>query len=137
MLAADEAEGRPASPHLHPQIDTRAAGDLLSRAGFALPVADTERVTLRYRSLPRLVQDLRELGWTNLLTARSPRPFGRLGYAAALAAFEAAADEDGKVPERFNIIHLSGWAPSPDQPKPAKRGSGTASLAQALKPQRG
>jgi SAM-dependent methyltransferase len=132
MRAADEAEGRPASPHVHPQIDVRAAGDLLARAAFALPVADAERVTLRYRGFGSLVGDLRMLGWTNMLSARSRMPFGRTGYAAAAAAFDDAADPDGKVAERFEIIHLSGWAPSPDQPQPARRGSATHSLAKAL-----
>lgn len=134
MHEADEADGRPASPHIHPQIDLRAAGDLLGRAGFALPVVDADRVTLRYAHLQRLVADLRELGWTNLLSARSRHPFTRLGYAAATAAFAAAADSDGRTSERFDIINMSGWAPSPDQPKPARRGSATASLAAALKP---
>lgn len=132
LAAADEAEQHPASPRLHPQIDLRAAGDLLARAGFALPVADDEPLTVRYSGLPQLVADLRSLAWTNLLSARSRQPFGRLGYAAACAQFRRAADPDGKVPERFRIIHLSGWAPSPDQPQPARRGSATASLAQAL-----
>jgi SAM-dependent methyltransferase len=133
LAAADEAEQRPASPRLHPQIDLRAAGDLLTRAGFALPVADDEPLTVRYSSLPQLVADLRSLAWTNLLSTRSRDPFGRLGYAAAQAGFAAAADADGKVSEQFRIIHLSGWAPSPDQPRPARRGSATASLAEALR----
>jgi len=80
-----------------------------------------------------LVADLRSLAWTNLLSTRSRDPFGRLGYAAAQAAFAAAADADGKVSEQFRIIYLSGWAPSPDQPRPARRGSATASLAEALR----
>ena len=133
MHAADEAEGQAASPRLHPQIDIRAAGDLLGRAGFALPVADSEKVSVRFPNLDRLVGDLRELGWTNLLSARSRRPVGRLGLAAARAAFAAAADPDGRATERFEIIHLSGWAPSPDQPQPARRGSATVSLADALR----
>lgn len=132
LRAAEEAEGLPASPRLHPQIDVRAAGDLLTRAGFALPVADTETITARYASLLRLAGDLRANGATNTLVTRSVRPFGRLGLAAAAGAFSAAADADGKTPERFDILHMSGWAPSPDQPKPAKRGSATASLATAL-----
>jgi SAM-dependent methyltransferase len=132
MLAADEAEGRPASARIHPQIDVRAAGDLLGRAGFALPVADSESVTVRYGGLEGLVRDLRQLGWTNLLSTRSRVPIGRRGLAAAHLAFAEAADPDGRVPERFEIVHLSGWAPSPDQPKAARRGSGSVSLAQAL-----
>lgn len=133
IAAADEAEQRGASPRLHPQIDLRAAGDLLARAGFALPVADDEPLTVRYSGLPQLVADLRSLAWTNLLSTRSRQPLGRQGYAAAYAQFAAAADPDGRVAERFRIIHLSGWAPSPDQPQPARRGSATASLADALR----
>ncbi len=132
MLAADEAGGG-AAPRIHPQIDVRAAGDLLGRAGFALPVADIDPVDVRYSGLTGLVQDLRAMAATNLLAAGA-RPLGRLGLAAASADFASAADPDGKTVERFNIIHLSGWAPSPDQPKAARRGSATASLADALRP---
>ena len=130
MAAADEAEGA-ASPHLHPQIDVRAAGDLLVRAGFALPVADTETVTVRFPGLMALVSDLRGMAGTNLLASR-PRPLGRHGMAAAAIEFDTMADADGKSAERFEILYLIGWAPSPDQPKPARRGSATASLGAAL-----
>jgi SAM-dependent methyltransferase len=130
MLAADSAEGG-AAPRIHPQIDVRAAGDLLVRAGFALPVVDAAPVDVRFASLLDLVSDLRAMGATNILPARSRRPLGRRGLAAAIADFE---DEDGKTAERFEIVHLLGWAPAPDQPRPARRGSGTVSLAEALKP---
>ena len=130
MLAADEAMDRGASPRIHPQIDVRAAGDLLVRAGFALPVVDVQPVEVRFSALMDLVRDLRAMGATNLLAGRSRRPLGRHGLAAAIADFE---DGDGKTTERFEILHLLGWAPSPDQPKPARRGSGTVSLAEALK----
>jgi NADH dehydrogenase [ubiquinone] 1 alpha subcomplex assembly factor 5 len=133
MLAADEAEGGTA-PRIHPQIDVRAAGDLLVRAGFTLPVVDTQGVDVRFPDLFALVRDLRAMGATNLLTARSQRPIGRFGLAAAAAAFAATAEPDGKSVERFEILHLLGWAPSPDQPRPARRGSATVSLAAALKP---
>ena len=129
MLAADSVEGG-AAPRVHPQIDVRAAGDLLGRAGFALPVVDAQPVDVRFPSLMALVRDLRAMGGTNLLTARSRRPLGRHGLAAAIADFE---DGEGKTTERFEILHLLGWAPAPDQPRPARRGSGTVSLAQALK----
>jgi SAM-dependent methyltransferase len=130
LRAAEEAEARPAAPRIHPQIDVRAAGDLLTRAGFALPVADAERLNLRYRALARLIADLRGLGATNILAARDPRPFGRVGLAAATADFE----QPGGTEERFEIVHLAGWAPAPGQPKAAPRGSGSVSLAEALKP---
>ena len=136
MRAAEAAEGIEASPRIHPQIDVRAAGDLLGRAGFALPVVDTDRVTVRFPSLLRLVGDLRAMGTTNLLAARSRRPLGRIGLAAAAAEFESRAEADGKTPEPFEILYLSGWAPSPDQPSPARRGSATVSLADALRRRR-
>ena len=136
MRAAEETEGIGAGPRLHPQIDVRAAGDLMMRAGFALPVVDREIVEVRYGSLMRLVADLRAMGATNILAARARRPFGRTGLAAAIADFSADAEADGKTVERFEILFVSGWAPSPDQPAPARRGSGTASLADALKPKR-
>ena len=69
------------------------------------------------------------MGFTNSLAARDRRPFGRLGLAAAIADFE----EEGGTIEHFEIVHLLGWAPGPDQPRPAARGSGSVSLADALK----
>jgi NADH dehydrogenase [ubiquinone] 1 alpha subcomplex assembly factor 5 len=130
IRAAEDAEGRPAAPRIHPQIDVRAAGDLLTRAGFALPVADIERVGIRYPALADLVADIRALGAANALLARDRRPFGRIGRAAAAADFEEA----GGTVEQFEIVYLTGWAPAPDQPKAAPRGSGAVSLADALKP---
>jgi SAM-dependent methyltransferase len=132
MLAADEAQGGVA-PRIHPQIDVRAAGDLLTRAGFALPVADVDPISVRYSGLASLLSDLRAMAGTNLLAGQQRAPHTRLGYAAALAEFASAADPDGKTVEIFNILHLSGWAPSPDQPRAARRGSATASLADALR----
>jgi SAM-dependent methyltransferase len=132
MLSADSAEGA-AAPRIHPQIDVRAAGDLLARAGFALPVADSWGIDVRFPDLIALVRDLRAMGGTNILANRSRRPIGRAGLAAAIADFAAAAGADGKTAERFEIVQLLGWAPSPDQPRPARRGSATASLAEALR----
>lgn len=132
MLAADEAQGG-AAPRVHPQIDVRAAGDLLARVGFALPVADLQTAQIRYSGLTSLVSDLRGMAGTNMLAGRSG-PILRAGYVAAFADFASAADPDGKTVEGFNIVHLSGWAPSPDQPRAARRGSATASLADALRP---
>jgi SAM-dependent methyltransferase len=132
MLAGDSAEGG-AAARVHPQIDVRSAGDLLVRAGFALPVADSQPLEVRFPDLAALAADLRAMGATNVLTAGA-RPVGRQGVAAAAAAFASMSDADGKTTERFEIVHLLGWAPAPGQPKPARRGSATVSLAQALRP---
>jgi NADH dehydrogenase [ubiquinone] 1 alpha subcomplex assembly factor 5 len=127
LAAEDKAVAR-----LHPQIDVRSAGDLLARAGFALPVADGERVTVRYSSLFALMADLRGAAATNLLTGAVP-PLSRPALARAADLFAAAADPDGKTAETAEIVYLLGWSPAPDQPQPARRGSGTASLADALR----
>ena len=133
MLAADAVMDG-AAPHIHPQIDVRAAGDLLARAGFALPVVDGHGLDVRFPDFASLVRDLRAMGATNVLANRARRPVTRHGLAAAMADFAGHAGADGKTAERFEIVHLLGWAPAPSQPKPAQRGSATTSLAAALKP---
>jgi SAM-dependent methyltransferase len=130
--ALREAESNRPVARLHPQIDVRAAGDLLVRAGFALPVADVETLAVRYADLFGLIRDLRGMGATNVLKER--RPLTRATLAATAEAFAARADPDGRVAERFEIVFLTGWAPAPSQPQPARRGSGRTSLAEALKP---
>lgn len=124
---------RPAA-RLHPQVDVRSAGDLLVRAGFALPVADVETLEIGYPDLARLLADLRGAALTNVLVDRVPLTRAGLGIAAA--AFATAADPDGRTRERVELLFLTGWAPDPSQPKAARRGSGGTSLAEALKPRR-
>lgn len=126
-----EAEGDRPAARIHPQIDVRSAGDLLVRAGFALPVADVETLEVRYGGLGRLLEDLRGMAATSILTARPI--LTRATLARAFDAFAARAGPDGRTTEVFEIVTLIGWAPSPDQPQPARRGSGTTSLADALK----
>jgi SAM-dependent methyltransferase len=115
---------------IHPAIDLRSAGDLLARAGFTLPVADIETLTVRYAGIGRLLEDLRGMGGSSLLTGQSPMSRGELARVAD--AFRDADDPDGRTAERFDLIFVTGWSPSPDQPKPAARGSGRTSLADAL-----
>lgn len=126
------AEATQPVARLHPQVDVRSAGDLLVRAGFALPVADVETLTVRYASLFGLLRDLRGMAASNVMPTRTP--LSRAVLARAAAAFAELADPDGRTSERFDIIFLTGWAPAPSQPQPARRGSATASLATALRP---
>jgi SAM-dependent methyltransferase len=126
-----EAEAERPAARLHPQVDVRAAGDLLVRAGLTLPVADVETLTVRYRSFSGLLQDLRGMAATSLLIGRPP--LRRDALARAADAFAARADADGRTTETFRIVYLTGWAPDPGQPRPARRGSAVASLADALK----
>jgi SAM-dependent methyltransferase len=116
---------------VHPQIDVRSAGDLLVRAGFALPVADVETLDVGYPNLFRLLDDLRGMAASNALAER--HPLSRTALARAAEAFAAAAGSDGRTRERIDIVFLTGWSPDASQPKPARRGSATASLAAALK----
>lgn len=105
MLAADGE--RPAA-RLHPMVDTRAASELMQRAGFARQVVDGHRLTVRYPSLDRLVGDLRAMGLTSALASPAP-PITREGLERARAAFQQAAEADGKVSESFEILTLTGW----------------------------
>ncbi|MEZ5737930.1 MAG: methyltransferase domain-containing protein [Novosphingobium sp.] len=104
MLAADG--DRPA-PRIHPQVDVRAGGQLLQRAGLADPVIDSRPLDVSFRSLDTLVADLRAQGLSNTL-ARSGPPLGKAAMARAREAF-AAAGENGRTTERFEILTLSGW----------------------------
>ena len=108
MRAAD-AESGGAAPHVHPRIEASALAPLLADAGFVNPVVDLDRVSVSYRSLDRLVGDLRAMAATNILAAR-PRFIGRAARDAAAAAFAAAGDE-GRTFETFEIIHFAAWIP--------------------------
>lgn len=104
MLAADD--DRPA-PRIHPQIDVRAGGQLLQRAGFADPVIDSRTLSVSFRSLPALVADLRAQALSNVLARPGP-PLNREAFQRACAAFSASS-ENGRTTERFEILTLSGW----------------------------
>ena len=97
---------RPAA-RMHPLVDTRAAAELLQRAGWKDPVVDSHDLAVRYGSLDRLVQDLREQGLGNCLASPAP-PLSRQGRQRAREAFMAQADADGRVTETFSILTVSG-----------------------------
>lgn len=133
-LLAAEAERGAARPRVMPFADIRQIGDLLQRAGFAMPVADMEEVVVRYDSLADLARDLRAMGESNPLAARFRGMSSRAVFARAARIYAARhADPDGRIRATFTTIWLSGWAPHPDQPRPARRGSATVSLAEALR----
>jgi len=132
LLAADQAAGDAVPQRVHPLIDVRAAGDLLARAGFVLTVADSEPLDVGYGDPFRLMADLRGMAATNMLTGQTlPLTRGRLAHLAR--SFADAAGPDGRLRERFELVFMTGWAPGPDQPQPARRGSATTSLAAALR----
>ena len=132
LIEAEAAITGGASPRVSPFVDGVDAGQLLQRAGFAMPVSDTDRLTVRYRSILDLMHDLRGMGEAAAFSSPS-RPLRRDVLLRAGEIYAARhGDVDGRLPARFDIVWLSGWAPAPGQPVPKRPGSATASLAQAV-----
>lgn len=133
LLAAETELTGGASPRVYPFADVRAAGALLQRCGFALPVTDTETYMVRYDSIYALMADLRSMGATSALTRRSRKPATRaLFHRAGEIYAERFADPDGRIRATFEIVWMSGWVPHASQQKPSRRGSATQSLESAL-----
>jgi SAM-dependent methyltransferase len=130
--AESEVEGG-VSPRIAPFADLRDLGGLLQRAGFALPVIDSERVTVRYDTVFALMHDLRRMGAANALVERSRKPLRRATLLRMAEIYgERFADPDRRLRATFEVIWLSGWAPHESQQKPLKPGSAQARLADAL-----
>lgn len=121
------------SPRVAPFADLRDIGGLLQRAGFALPVTDTDVVRVRYANAFALMRDLRRMGLTNALNDRRRTPLKRATlFRAAEIYAERFGDPDGRIPATFEIVWLSGWTPHESQQKPLKPGSAQVRLADAL-----
>ncbi|WP_342077459.1 SAM-dependent methyltransferase [Yoonia sp. SS1-5] len=121
------------SPRIAPMGEIRDLGGLLQRAGFALPVADSLPLTASYANAFHLMHDLRKMGENNALAQRVKHPTRRnlLTEAACIYA-DNFRNDAGRVDATFEIIMLTGWAPSEDQPQPLRPGSAKARLADAL-----
>jgi SAM-dependent methyltransferase len=134
LAQAEEEITGGASPRISPFVDVRDMGGLLQRAGFALPVSDVDSFALRYDSVLGLMADLRAMGAANVLVKRASRPLRRdvLARAAQIYA-DRFSDPDGRVRASFEIVWISGWAPHESQQKPAKPGSATMRLEDAMK----
>lgn len=131
MAEAETAGG--VSPRVFPAADIRDVGALLQRAGFALPVADQERVTVTYGDPLLLMNELKSMGWANPLRARSRRPMRRSTLARACECYrDLFSAGNGKIKATFEFLYLCGWAPHESQQKPLKPGSAAARLADAL-----
>ena len=121
------------SPRVSPLIDVRDLGNLMTRAGFSLPVVDSDTVTVSYSDPLKLLRDLRGMGETNANNDRR-RAFSRSG--TILRACEIYLDKfsnsDGQIPATFEILTMTAWAPSPNQQKPLRPGTAVHSLADVL-----
>jgi len=118
-----------ASPRISPFMDVRDAGSLLQRAGFALPVVDTDRITVTYANAFKLMQELRGMGEGNILRKRfrgltSPR----IMMECAKIYQEKFTDHRGRINVTFDIIYMMGWSPHESQQQPLKPGQGKVSL---------
>jgi SAM-dependent methyltransferase len=133
LLAAEIAEENGGSPRVSPFAELRDAAGLLQRAGFTMPVADADTLTVTYPDALALMRDLRGMGEANALVERR-RSFTRRATLARAAAeyHERFAELDGRIRATFQVIYLTGWAPHPEQPKPLRPGSAAARLADAL-----
>ena len=122
------------SPHIHPFAGLRDIGDLLPRAGFALPVADSETLMLNYTTVFDLIADLRGMGASNALLARANKGLRRDVLAHACDFYRANhSTAEGRYAARFDIYYLTAWAPHPSQPQPLAPGSGRVSLTEIFK----
>lgn len=123
------------SPRVLPMGEIRDLGALLGRAGLALPVADLVTQRASYRDLPHLARDLRAMGEGNAMAARQRRPMRREVLARAAAIYAAShpdRDDPSRIAATFDLVFLTGWAPSPIQQKPMRPGSAQMLLADAL-----
>jgi NADH dehydrogenase [ubiquinone] 1 alpha subcomplex assembly factor 5 len=138
FLQAEMAVLGGASPRVSPFVDVRDAGNLLQRAGFALPVADTEQITVDYSDVLSLMRDLRGMGESNVVRDRYKAPMTRrMLMAVAEAYHDQFARPDGRIEATFEIVYLTGWAPHESQQQPLKPGSATIKLEDALKMAKG
>ncbi len=121
------------SPRVAPMGEIRDLGALLQRAGFAMPVADSERFEVSYESPLHLMRELRAMGETNILAGRRRAPLRRATLARACEIYaEAFPAPDGRVAATFEVVFLTGWAPAEGQPQPLRPGSAASRLADAL-----
>lgn len=133
LTEAEIAETGGAGPRVAPFAALIDSAAMLQRAGFALPVADGDELTVSYPSAMALLRDLRTMGEANVLSARVRHVSRRALFARAAALYEARhRDDDGRVIARFTVHYLTGWAPAPGQPQPLKRGSARQRLADGL-----
>ncbi|XSG82082.1 MAG: methyltransferase domain-containing protein [Methyloligella sp. ZOD6] len=133
LIFAEAEEQGGASPRIAPFADIREAGALLQRAGFALPVTDTETLTVSYGSLADLLNEIRGMGAANVLNERTRTPLLRRTLKRAERIYrERFSLPDGRIKASFEILYLSGWAPAPTQQKPLKPGSARQRLSEAL-----
>ncbi len=132
MAAEIEIEGG-ISPRVSPFATVQDLGSLLGRAGFALPVLDTDTITVSYPDAFKLMADLRGMGENGAVSGRR-KTFTREDTILRAASYyqEKFVDDDGRIPATFDIVTMTAWAPGPNQPQPLKPGSAEINLSLAI-----
>ena len=133
LMEAEMDKRGGASPRVFPFADRPQMAGLMQRAGFALPVVDSEIITVTYDHPFKLMRELRGMGESNSIAERDKTPVTKaMMMNAAQRYFDRYADSDGRIRASFEIIFLSGWAPHESQQKPLRPGSAQKSLAETL-----
>ena len=133
LAEAEQAITGGVSPRCAPMVDIRDIGDLMSRAGVALPVADSDRLTVHYPHMFKLMEDLRGMGEQNALLARLKTPTKRQVFMQAAEIYQKRFGRaDGQIPASFEIVTVTGWAPHESQQKPLRPGAAAHRLATVL-----
>jgi SAM-dependent methyltransferase len=133
LLEAEAAEEGGASPRVSPFADLADAASLLQRAGFALPVVDSDRLTVTYPDALALMRELRAMGEANAAIGRRAGFSRRATLLSAAARYAGAhSGGDGRIRATFQVLFLTGWAPADSQQKPLRPGSAASRLADAL-----
>ena len=133
FLQAEVGQEGGVRPHVSPFPDVETLGALLQRAGFALPVIDSDRITVTYESAEALMHDLRAMGEANATQGRA-RHFARRATIRSVDTRyrETFGERDGRIPATFRVLYLTGWRPHDSQQQPARRGSGTVRFSEVL-----
>ncbi len=133
LMEAELAVTGGVSPRVSPMADLRDAAGLLQRAGFALPVADRDMLTVGYADMLALLRDLGGMGESNAVRLRAPGPIRRAVLVEAARLYENRHRLDGGgVRASFEILYLSGWSPAASQQQPLRPGQARVRLADAL-----
>ena len=133
-LAAESETTGGASPRIAPMIGVREMGGLLQRAGLALPVTDSDHLTLRYADAQALLREIKNFGFSNPLADRAKNITTRRTFGALLSDYsQNFSDADGRIRATLDLLWAMAWKPHESQPKPKKPGSATAKLADVLK----
>jgi malonyl-CoA O-methyltransferase len=97
--------------HVHQFIDMHDLGDALVRNGFAAPVLDVERFTVRYLDVRKVAADLKATGAHNATAGRAKGLTGPRKFAAMQAAYENFR-QDGRLPATYEVVFAHAWVPA-------------------------